>query len=266
MTDRNPERDALIAENRARYEALRTAGQGETTRSLPPATPLDGAPLTAAAVIHREEVPAGWYWTTALRRGEALRLVNLTGGSSVSLVAWREADPSERINTADTVKVQWRATLGKGRMILSDMGRAMLSLIEDTSGLHDLLVGGSTAASAAGGRNTRDNLVGAAGKLGLDRRDIPAAVTFFAPVTVRQDGRFDWRDDLRRAGDFVDLRAEMDLLVALSNCPHPLDPAPHPGPVAATRFRAPPPAPDDICRTIGPEARRAYAATDRLHA
>lgn len=264
MAEKTPERLALIAENRSRYEALRAVGQGETTRSLPPATALDGAPLDDAAIIHREEVPAGWYWTTRLARGEALRLVNRTGGSAVSLVAWREADPSERINTADTVKVQWRAALGRGRMILSDMGRAMLSLVEDTSGLHDLLVGGSTAASAGGGRNTRDNLVGAVGKLGLDRRDIPMAVTFFAPVTVRQDGRFDWRDGARQPGDFVDLRAEMDLIVALSNCPHPLDPAPDPGPVAAIRFRAPAAGPDDLCRTAGPEARRAYAATDRL--
>lgn len=259
------DRAAIIEENRRRYDELRAAGQGETTRALPP-TALDGAPLDAARVIHRETVPGGWYWTTRLARGEALRLVNATGHSAVSLVAWREADPSERINTADTVKVQWRATLGKGRMILSDMGRAMLSLVEDTSGHHDLLVGGSTAASAGGGRNTRDNFVGAVGKLGLDRRDIPMAVTFFAPVTVRHDGRFDWREGLRRRGDFVDLRAEVDLLVAFSNCPHPLDPDPRPGPVEAIRFRPEPAGADDLCRNAGPEARRAYAALDRLFA
>lgn len=263
MADKSPERLAFIAENRARYEALRNAGQGETTRALPAATALDGAPIDEDAIVHREEIPAGWYWTTRLRRGEALRLVNGNGGASISLIAWRESDPSERINTADTVKVQWRAALGRGRMILSDMGRAMLSLVEDTCGLHDLLVGGSTAVTAAGGRNTRDNFVAAVGKLGLDRRDIPMAVTFFAPVVVRQDGRFDWRDGVRRPGDFVDLRAEMDLMVALSNCPHPLDPAPAPGPVAAIRFRIPPAGPEDVCRTLGPEARRAYAATDR---
>ena len=266
MVEKTPERLAMIAQNRSRYEALRAAGQGETTRSLPPATALHGAPLDEKAVIGREEIPAGWYWTTRLARGQALRLVNLSGGSAVALIAWRETDPSERINTADTAKVQWRASLGKGRMILSDMGRAMLSIIEDTSGQHDLLVGGLSSASAGGERNSRDNFLGAVGKLGLDRRDIPMCVTFFAPVTVRQDGRFDWRDDARRAGDFVDLRAEMDLLVALSNCPHPLDPSPDPGPVQAIRFRAPPPTSDDVCRTVGPEARRAYAAADRLHA
>jgi len=77
-----------------------------------------------------------------LRRGEALRIVDDKGVSSVSLVGWREEDASERINCADTVKVQWSAAITKGGVILSDMGRVLLSVIEDTSGAHDLIVGG----------------------------------------------------------------------------------------------------------------------------
>ncbi len=181
-------------------------------------------------MISREDVPAGWYATIRLRRGEALRIIDTTGRSSVSMIGWREEDTSERINCADTVKVQWSAALAKGRVILSDMGRVFMSLIEDTSGAHDLLVGGSTPASTlaafgAPARNTQENFLAAAAKIGLGVRDIPPCVTFFAPVSLDTEGRFRWDASRKRPGDFVDLRAEMNVVVVLSNCAHPLDPA-----------------------------------------
>jgi uncharacterized protein len=259
--------------NRRRYEELRAAGQGLTPRGLPEPTALDGAPIATDAIIRREQVPAGWYALLRLRCGEALRIVDDTGRSSVSLVGWREEDTSERINCADTVKVQWSAAISKGRVILSDMGRVMLSLIEDTSGAHDLLVGGSTpvstlAAFGATTRNTHENFLAAASKIGLDIRDIPPCVTFFAPVLLDDAGRFMWSEGRKRPGEFVDLRAEMNVLVAASNCAHPLDPA-RPaasGPVTLIVHRAPQAAKDDPCRTASPEAARAFAFTDRLYA
>jgi uncharacterized protein YcgI (DUF1989 family) len=152
------------------------------------------------------------------------------------------------------------------------MGRVLLSVTEDTGGAHDLLVGGSTAASTAAAfgaatRNTHDNFLAAAAKIGLGLRDIPPCVTFFAPVSVDAKGRFVWNGGRKRAGDFVDLRAEMNLVLAVSNCPHPLDP----GPAANTaitiiRHRAPTAAQDDPCRTASPEAARAFTFTDRLFA
>jgi uncharacterized protein len=263
----------ISAANRRRYEELRLAGQEATPKVLPPATALDGAPIAPPAVISREEVPAGWYDTVRLRRGEALRIIDLHGVSSVSLIGWCEHDPSERINCADTAKVQWSAALSKGRVILSDMGRVFLSLIEDTSGAHDLLVGGSTPAStlAAYGevsRNAHENFLAAASKLGLGLRDIPPCVSFFAPVSVDAAGRFVWNGARKRPGDFVDLRAETDLVLVLSNCPHPLDPA-RPaanGPVTLVRHRTPPAAADDPCRMTSPEIVRAFQFTDRLYA
>lgn len=271
MTPQSQDTLTLIAENRKRYEHLRAEGQGASLRALPAPTPLDKT-IPADAVIHRETVPGGWYVIVNVARGQGLRIVNRDGTSSVSMLAWNSADRSERINGADTVKVQWSAALRKGRLILTDMGRVAWSIVEDTSGAHDALVGGSTAASnlAAYGpgswRNTRDNFIGATAKLGLDRRDIPPCVTFFAPVSVGDDGGFGWAGDKRRAGDFVDLRAELNLVVALSNCPHPLDPAAQyaPGPVEVIRFRAEPPRPDDACRTGSIEAKRAFELTDRL--
>ncbi|MEA1835157.1 DUF1989 domain-containing protein [Methylobacterium durans] len=260
------DRAGVIAENRRRYEDLKRAGQGHAPRALPGPSPRGGVPLDAGAVLHRETIPGGWYWTTALGAGEALRIALDYGPSSIALVAWSAADTSERLNYADTVKVQWTAALAKGRVLFSDMGRVMLSLIEDSCGAHDALTGGSTAASNAARyadgphRNTRDNLVLAALKCGLDRRDIPACISFFAPVQVGPEGRFAWNASGRAAGDFVDLRAEMDLIVALSNCPHPLDPDPDytPRPVSVTRFRAPAAAEDDLCRTATIEAVRGF--------
>jgi uncharacterized protein len=268
-----PTQQEISEANRRRYEQLRAAGQDVTPKGLPEATALDGAAIAPDAVISREQVPAGWYATVRLRRGEALRIIDDSGRSSVSLIGWRQEDTSERINCADTVKVQWSAAISKGRVILSDMGRVLLSLVEDTSGAHDLMVGGSTAAStlAAFGattRNTQENFLSAAAKLGLSLRDIPPCVTFFAPVSVDEKGRFLWNLDRKQAGDFVDLRAEMNLVLVLSNCPHPLDPA-RPaafGPITLIRHRVPPPAQDDPCRTTSPEIVRALEFTDRLYA
>ena len=141
----------------------------------------------------------------------------------------------------------------------------MLSVTEDsTGGAHDVLMGGSTAAANAARypgvtRNTRDNLVLVAGKLGLTRRDLPLALNLFAPVRVRQDGTLWWNPDLLHASDYVDLRAEMDLMVGLSTCPHPLDPNPDyvPAPVVITRYQAEVSS-DDLCRTATAEAIRGF--------
>lgn len=261
----------FIEENKRRYAELKAAGQKHAPKALPGPTPRDGAPIPEGAVLQAETIPGGWYWSTPLKAGEALRIRLPHGPAAVSMIAWSAADKSERLNYADTVKVQWTSALGKGRVLFSDMGRVMFSLIEDTTGFHDALVGGSTAASnrARYGdkvlRNTRDNFILAAGKLGYDKRDIPSALTFFAPVRTDADGVFHWLEGKRQAGDFVDLRAEMDLIVALSNCPHPLDPAPDYAPpaVEAIRFRAPAPAADDLCRTATIEAVRGFENTAR---
>jgi uncharacterized protein len=260
------ERDA----HRARYDALRAAGQGATAHALPPPTDRDQS-IADGAVLHRERIPGGWYWSTRLRRGEALRIVNKAGTSTVALVAWSVADPSERLNLADTTKVQWSVTLRKGRILLTDMGRVALSIVEDTSAAHDAIVGATTKASMAAAlgagpwRNSRDNFLAAAAKLGLTRRDIPPCVSFFAPVEVGPEGRFAWQGGRRAARDFVDLRAEMDLWVVLSNAGHPLDPdlVALPEPVEVVRYRASPPAIDDFCRHAGVEAERAFAFTSR---
>jgi uncharacterized protein len=266
------EKQAEIAARRQRYEELRVAGQTRAPRALPPPTPLADCPIPQAAIMAGETVPGGWYWTTTMARGEALRLINTSGTSAVALLAWNRLDRSERLNLADTIKVQWSSVIRKGRILLSDMGRVLLSVIEDSCFAHDALVGGSTAASTlakyGGGafRNTRDNFIAAAAKCGFDRRDIGPCITFFAPVVVTAEGQFGWDESRRRVGDFVDLRAEMELDVIISNCPHPLDPNPAyaPGPIDVIRFKATTSSTEDLCRTATVEAIRAFENTDAL--
>jgi urea carboxylase-associated protein 2 len=260
------EQKAEVAAHSKRYDELKAAGQQHAPRALPAPTVRGDVPISADAIVRRETIPSGWYWTTRLDRGDTLRIVNTAEISTVSLLAWNAADPSERLNHADTIKVQWAARLQKGRVLLSDMGRALLSMTEDTSGAHDTLVGGSTAKTNAVKygdgkfRNTRDNFILAAAKLGLDRRDVHPCINFFAPVSVDASGKFLWSEGRREKGDFVDLRAEMDLWIALSNCPHPLDPAEaYPqASVEAIQFRSKRPAADDLCRTATAEAARAF--------
>lgn len=251
-----------IAADRARYEEHQRKGLQNAPRALPGPSAIPAAPI--AAPIHVETIPGGWYWSTALKAGDTIRIAQDHGPSAVSLIAWSSADTSERLNLPDTVKVQWTTAIARGRVLFTDMGRVLFSVTEAASTAHDALVGGSTAASnaaryAGDQRNTRDNFILVAGKLGLDRRDIPSALTLFAPMRVDADGNFVWRDELRVAGDYVELRAEMDLIIALSNCPHPLDPDPDyaPRPVTVTRFRAPVAA-DDLCRTATAEAVRGF--------
>lgn len=244
-----------IAADRARYEEHQRKGLQNAPKALPGPSAVPAPAI--ADPIHVETIPGGWYWSTTLKAGDTIRISQDAGPSAVAMVAWSLADTSERLNLPDTVKVQWTTGIGKGRVLFTDMGRVLFSVTEAASTAHDALVGGSTAATHPGQRNTRDNFILVAGKLGLDRRDIPSAMTFFAPVRVDANGALRWRKDLRVAGDFVDLRAEMDLVVAFSNCPHPLDPAPATHPVTVTRFRLPVAA-DDLCRTATAEAVRGF--------
>lgn len=259
MMPHTPRPAEAIAADRARYEDHQRKGLTFAPKAPPTPSPLPApAPLD---VVREQIIPGGWYGTFSLATGQVLRLQAGGLGSSVSLAAWAAADTSERVNLPDTVKVQWTTDLRKGRVLFSDMGRVMLSITEDSSGAHDVLTGGSasTGAGTPLQRNTRDNMILAAAKLGLDRRDLPMLMTFFAPVRVDAEGRFFWNGTLLSGDDWVELRAEMPLMVALSNTRHPMDPATGDVPaVTATLQAARPGTEDDLCRTATAEAIRGF--------
>ncbi|WP_425405154.1 urea amidolyase associated protein UAAP1 [Hwanghaeella sp.] len=271
---------ASIDELKARYAALKETGQkeGEFEARLAgaPAAPVT---IPENRISKQETVPGGWYWTTTVKRGQTLRIVNSHATPGIALQIWNQHDPSERFNSADTIKVQWTARIGKGRVLLSDMGRVLMAITEDTCGYHDCVAGHSTAItneksygsgtlrnSPVPVRNSRDNFLIAAAKLGLGKRDVHQSFCAFAPVETGEEGALTWKDGALKAGDFIDLRAEMDCILCLSNCPHPLAPGGSydPQPVAVTIWDAGPVAENDLCRTGTAEAVRAYENTDPL--
>ena len=206
---RTPEQ---IAADRQRYEEHQRIGLEFSPKTPPTPSPRPAPMPNAESVAMTRSVPGGWYTTQHLAKGEVLRLLPQGPVSAVALAAWSATDTTERMNLPDTVKLQWTTDLKKGRVIFSDMGRVMLSIVEDSCGAHDALTGGSTPATVAQYgdptlRNTRDNMVLAAAKLGLDRRDLMPVLNVFAPVRVDGEGKFEWRDGMISDGDWVELRA-----------------------------------------------------------
>jgi urea carboxylase-associated protein 2 len=242
--------------------------------TVPPSAARDLPPGVApAAVVWDEIVAGGGSAAKAVARGTVLRLEDRTGDAAVAFLVHNHRMPTERLNVADTVKVQWQAYLGDGAVLLSDLGRAMATVGADTSGCHDALVGPSNRAAnerryGAGGvegpcPNARDRLAVALGKFGLGRRDVAPAVTWFKGTTVGTDGTLVWRGAPTAPGARVELVAEMDLIVTLAVTPHVLDPRPEytTGPVRVTAWTGCPTGPDDAQWRSTPERERAYLNT-----
>jgi urea carboxylase-associated protein 2 len=237
--------------------------------------------LDPARIVHQDTLPGARYWSFIIRRGYCLRLTDTEGGANCSALLYNAHEKLERYNMADTLKAQHTACLTKGHACYSDMGRVLMSIIDDSCGWHDTFCGVSDAAlvKAQYGehgyqeyrndfyRNGRDLFLIELEKWGMDRRDLVANINFFSRVTADKAGNMRFHADNSRPGSHVDLRAEMDTLVVLNTCPHPIDPARewHPRPVALAIWRADPVAPDDLCMNSCPENRRGFANTAIYH-
>jgi urea carboxylase-associated protein 2 len=276
MTATPPTEAGTATTGGARDHARSMAGtEAEAMPTVPPSAARDlPAGVDAAAVLHDEVVAGGGYTSLALPRGARLRLTDLRGDACAGLLLHRRDRPAERLNVADTVKVQWQAYLGTGSLLLSDMGRVLAAVVADTSGHHDTFCGTSTRAAnerrygdgAPDGPfpNGRDHFGVALLKHGLERRDVAPNVNLFKGVRVQPDGRLAFQGGAVR-GAHVEIRAELPLLVSLVNVPHPLDPRPayEATPLRVTAWRGEPAATDDPWRTASPEATRAYLNTER---
>lgn len=226
--------------------------------------------VQAEAMLWEETLGAGGYASRELGRGARLRLIDLQGDACVSMLVFNAERPFERLNVADTLKVQWTANLRTGCLLLSDMGRVLMSIVADEAGTHDAFCGPSTERSNAhrfgcGGNwsdrpNARQRLLLGAAKFGLSARDLHPCINWFKAVQIAPDGT-----TMLQAGPFaphrsLTLRAEMSVIVVLANCPHVLDPRPHYSatPVRVSAWRGAATPPDDPIRTASPEALRAY--------
>lgn len=255
----------------ARAHARAMAGTRVKCMPVAPATSSENRPagVQAEAMLWDETIAPGGYAAKQLNRGARLRLVDLEGDACVSMLLFNAERPVERLNVADTLKVQWNAYLGAGRLLLSDMGKVLMSVLEDKSGTHDAFCGASNAASNAARYgdgdnwgphpNARDRFLLAAAKFGLGRKDVHPCINWFKGVTILPDGATRLAS-ARAPGQSVTLRAEMDVIVILANCPHVLDPRRDytVTPVRALAWRGEVTPPNDPIRNATPEGLRAF--------
>lgn len=185
--------------------------------------------------LFEETLPGGWNWSHIVKKGTALELTDLEGGACAALVAYNPRETSERYNLPDTAKIQFVARLGRGHALYSDMGRILLTVLEDDFGGHDLFGGvidQSTLEARFGAKSYQDyrNAYHRSGRLalltelakyGLDDRDLVPNVNFFARTTVSETGALSL-DPPVPAGARVVLQAEMDTLVVVAATQHRL--------------------------------------------
>jgi urea carboxylase-associated protein 2 len=251
------------------------AATGTSFTTVRPTGPVPQPGLIPAdRLLTEETLPGGTAVSFTLRRHHTLRLTALEAGANVSFLCFNRHELLDRYNMADTLKGQHTAKLTTGFILVSDMGRAMASITGDTLGWHDPLGGHDTAAHVtqkwgaktyqtarnAWHRNSRDHFLIELGKHGLNARDLVPNVNFFSKLAADEAGRLSFVPNHAQCGDLIDLRAEMDLLVILTTCHHPLDtsPAYGPKPVKLQRYRSDSPPADDYCRTYRPENERAF--------
>ena len=205
--------------------------------------------------------------------------MDVEGGANVSAIFLNFEIPAERYNFADTLKAQHTAKLTRGHVLMTDMGRILCSIVEDTVGWHDPIGGHSNAEGIRAQygerryqqhrndfhRNARDLFLVDLEKYGLNHESLMGGVNFFSRVDVDAEGHMSFHEGNSKAGDEVVLRAEMNTLVILNTCPHPMNPAKeYPRkPVKLTVERAAAPGPDDYCRNFRPENGRAFTLTER---
>ncbi|HTW75133.1 MAG TPA: urea amidolyase associated protein UAAP2 [Steroidobacteraceae bacterium] len=174
-------------------------------------------------------IPAGEPWVGCLARGQVLRIVDLEGNQSVDTLFYNAANLEEHYSAADTIRAQRNLYLTTGSELRSNLGSIMLTLIEDTCGRHDTL-GGACSAESNTVRyaldkhymhSCRDNFLAGLERYGhgMSKRDLPSNINFFMNVPVTPQGALRFADGISGPGRYVQLRAHMDVLILISNCP-----------------------------------------------
>lgn len=222
-------------------------------------------------------IPAGGKWSTKIRSGKQLTFKALGDGANLSLLLYNADDTSERYNMPDTLKAQHTAHLTTGNVLMSDNGRVLASMIDDSLGWHDTISGYATRLmiDERYGKTTyqeqrndwyrsgEENFAVELFRNGLTNRDLIPVVNLFSKVFCKEDGSLHFARSHSKKGDTITLRAEMDVLIILSNTPNPLDPSSnYPSvPVEITITDAAPVEENDICVNHRPENRRAFENT-----
>lgn len=216
-----------------------------------------------------------------VRRGVALELIDITGEGNVGMVFYNPENLLERLNLPDTLKCQHTFRITRGHCLYSDMGRIFCSVIEDSRGWHDASSGTCNAALVRSKwgvqryqehrngflRNGRDSFLIELAKYGLGKRDLTGNMNWFSRVDVDTEGGLHL-SARSQPGAKVILRFEMDTLVVMHTCPHPLKPAGSAYPRCDIDYRlyaVAPPGADDYCRQSCPENGRGFMNNSLYH-
>jgi urea carboxylase-associated protein 1 len=165
-----------------------------------------------------------------IARGEVLRVVDLEGRQVGDLVAFNKADLGEKFWISNTVRLNGTVFVTTGHVLYSELSRPMFTIVADTCGRHDLLAGSCNAEidkvryGVDAHYGCVENFLAALAPYGIQRRDIPMSLNLFMNCPVEASGAWTIATAVSKPGDYIDLRAEMDCVFALSNCPQDLNP------------------------------------------
>ena len=183
---------------------------------------------TYRKILVDQIVPPGKPWSGIVKKGQILSIIDLKGQQAVDFLCYSAENPEERYNAPNTIKASKTLRLTKGHILFSDKARPIFTIIEDSCGTHDTIGGCCSSWSNEmlyGVKDTpgcRENFLSALKTHGLGWKDIVPNVNFFCNVPVLEEGKLAdsiFTDGHSKPGDHIDLRAEMDALCVLSNCP-----------------------------------------------
>lgn len=233
------------------------------------------------AILYEDEISGACHWSLRMRRGTILRLIDKEGGANLGVLFYNPENLLERYNAPDTLKCQHTFKLTKGHCLYSDMGRIFCSIIEDTVGWHETVCGNTTKKSVArkwGEKNYQeyhndwqkngyDSFLVELAKYGLGKKDIAANLNLFSKVEVDDAGDMQYSPGNSKAGAYIDLRFEMDTLVILHTCPHPLNPSmDYPRHAIQYQIRqAAAVMDDDLCKNSCAENQRGFKNNEIYH-
>jgi urea carboxylase-associated protein 1 len=190
---------------------------------------LTESALDPSAAIYDETVPAGEPWVHEILKGQYFRIVDLEGNQAADTLFYNAHDYEDRYSAADTIRAQANVYLTSGTTLMSSKGNSLLTIVADTCGCHDT-VGGACATESNMVRYgiekrhmhaCRQSFVKAILRWGhgLEKRDLAHNINFFMNVPVTPDGTLTFEDGVSAPGKYVEMRAEMDVLAVVSNCP-----------------------------------------------
>jgi urea carboxylase-associated protein 2 len=235
----------------------------------------------AGTVLYSDRLSGGCHWSLHMRRGTSLRLIDEEGGANVGMLFYNPVNLLERYNAPDTLKCQHTFKLTKGNCLYSDMGRIFCSIVEDSVGWHETVCGNITSKIITekwGEKSYQDyhnewsqngyrSFLVELAKYGLGKKDMAANLNLFSAVGVDDEGNLQYRENNSKPGDSIELRFEMDTLVLLHTCPHPLSTAKeYPRkPVSYEIVQASAVSDDDYCLNYRAENQRGFKNNEIFH-